>query len=382
MRIAVLTHTYFPIVGGAEVGIHEIYRRFPDDDVTIVTPIGLNYADAFVAPGHETDVPYSVLRYEGARSRFRSPRLRKLQRLIGWREFRVLARLHRESPLDAINVHFLQPFGLVALWSLLFLRVPVYLSLIGRTDVWDVMSPRMRRHARVVLRAATGFEQISEYCLDGSPFASATVIPYGVDSSLYRPELRRDDLRAEFAPTGQTVLLAAQRLDHVKRVDILIDVARRLDQIAPGEFVLVVVGKGVAAESLAQKIATEDITNVILRGFASEDDLPAIYASSDVFVSHSMFETFGVMFAEAMASGLPVVAARTSCIPQVVTDGENGILVEPFDVEAFVRALVGLREDPSRSRGFSERNRNKAMTRFNWNMIAESFRTMLKGEGA
>jgi glycosyltransferase involved in cell wall biosynthesis len=381
VRVAVLTHTYFPIVGGAEVGIHEIYRRFDGDDVTIVTPIPADYVDAFVAPDHETTVPYSVLRYKGFEPNFRSARARKFARLLGWREFRVIARLHRQRPLDAVNVHFLQPFGLAALWIRLFLRVPVYLSLIGRTDVWSALSPMMRRHARVVLWAANGFEQISEFCLEGSPYADGTVIPYGVDSARYRPDLRREKRRSELAAPGQTILLTAQRLDHVKRVDVLLDVARRLDETAPGEFVLVVVGKGIMSESLQQKITDDGIRNVVMYGFASEDELPEIYASADIFVSHSMFETFGVMFAEAMASGLPIVAARTSCIPQVVTDGENGTLVEPFDIEAFVRGLRELRQSADERAVIAERNRQKALTRFNWNMISQSFRSMLRGDG-
>ena len=383
MRIAVLTHTFFPIVGGAEIGIHEIFQRFPDDDVTVITPIAADYADAFSVAEHGGDTAYRVIRYVRRPSRFRSPRLRRLASLLAWQEFRMLRRMHRDAPLDAINVHFVQPFGLIALWSRLFLRVPVTLTLIGRTDVWASLSTNLRRHAAVALRAASSSSQITEFCLQGSPFADVPVLPYGVDSAIYRPDpAARARVRSRLGlPKDTTVLVAAQRLNSVKRVDVLIDVAAQLELEDPGAFHLVVIGKGAEEAALRDKVSASHITNVTFVGFVPEDELPAYYAASDIFVAHSMFETFGVMFAEAMATGLPIVAARTSSVPMVVSDPDNGTLVEPFDVGSFVAAIRRLRADTRLAGEISRRNREKATTLYDWSNIATQMRSLLGARG-
>jgi glycosyltransferase involved in cell wall biosynthesis len=378
MRVAVLTHTFFPIVGGAEVGIHEIYERFVGDDVTIVTPISADYADAFSAGDDRPDPRYKIVRYTRRRSQVKNARLRKAIDLSGFYEFRILRAMHRRERLDAINIHFVAPFGLVALWSRIFLRVPVTISLIGRTDVWEKMTPSFRRQARLALRASAAYTEITRYCLAGSDLAGAAIpLPYGVDARTYTPDRRSEAIRASFgAKPGQTVLFAAQRLSPPKRVDLLIDVAQKLEAIEPGAYHLVIVGKGSESPRLEAKIAAAGIGNVVLAGYVSENDLPNWYASSDIFVSHSMFETFGVMFAEAMASGLPIVAAATSSVPMVVTDGENGSLIAPLDVDGFVAAIRDLRADPVRAASIGMVNRAKAENEFNWDTIALTLRNL------
>lgn len=381
MRVAVLSHTFFPIVGGAEIGIHEIYRRFTGDDVTIVTPISATYNDAFSSKSWE-ELPYEVLRYKRHAPKAKNRTLHRLIAMSGWQEFKILRGLHREKRLDAINIHFVHPFGLVALWSKIFMRVPVTISMIGRTDVWNDMGVNERRYATLALKSATNYTEITEYCLAGSPLAKkAKPLPYGVDGNDYNPVNRSEALRAELGIAPEkTMLLTASRLSPVKRVDVLMDVAKVLETRAPGQFQLVVVGQGNQKPMLLERIESEGITNVTMAGYVEESDLPAYYASADVFVSHSTSETFGVMFAEAMASGLPIVAANTSSVPMVVTDGDNGFLVKPFDVEAFADRIIALRENPPLTAAIVERNITKANTVYDWATIAARMREILRAK--
>jgi glycosyltransferase involved in cell wall biosynthesis len=165
-------------------------------------------------------------------------------------------------------------------------------------------------------------------------------------------------------------MLAVQRLAPIKRVDLLIDVARLLDENHPGEFELVIAGTGDEYERLCARVAQLGLHNVRLLGYVAEADLPALYRRSDVFVSHSLFETFGVMYAQAMATGLPIVAARTSCVPWVVGHQVNGILVDPFDVRAFADAVVTLASDRELHRTIASANQAKAREQYDWDRIA------------
>jgi 2-deoxystreptamine N-acetyl-D-glucosaminyltransferase/2-deoxystreptamine glucosyltransferase len=85
---------------------------------------------------------------------------------------------------------------------------------------------------------------------------------------------------------------------------------------------------------------------VRLAGFVAHDAVPAVLASLDVLVLPSVYEEMGSVLTEAMASGLPVVASAVGGIPEVVRDGETGLLVPPLDVAALAEVLDRLAADP------------------------------------
>jgi glycosyltransferase involved in cell wall biosynthesis len=92
---------------------------------------------------------------------------------------------------------------------------------------------------------------------------------------------------------------------------------------------------------------------------------------ADVFVHTSRWEGFGLVLLEAMLAGLPVAATRVSAVPEVVADGETGLLVEPGDAEALAAALDTLLANPERARELGEAGRNRARERFSVARMAE-----------
>ncbi len=363
MHVAILTHTFWPVVGGAEVGIHELAVRLAErHHVTVVTSMPENYADAFIVPLPES-LPYDVLRYDAVQPRGGSRR-DQVRLLLGWREFRVLRALHRRRRLDALNIHFAAPFGLAALWVRLLLGVRTVVSLIGRSDVYADLGPARRRHLRLVLRVAHRAVQISGYCLAGLRGGDRVpVLPYGVDTARFRPDPAR-------RPGAVVGLASVQRLSPVKRVDLLLDVAGELERRRPGRYRLTVMGKGSEEGALRRKIVDDGLVNVTLTGFVPDDEVARVLADSDLFVAHTMSETFGVMFVQAMAAGLPIVAARATSVPYVIGDPENGSLVEPFDVAAFADAVERLADDDEARSAVAVRNRRTATEQYDWDGIA------------
>jgi len=142
---------------------------------------------------------------------------------------------------------------------------------------------------------------------------------------------------ARFAPQkAHDVLL---RAFHAARAERPEDMGLRLLLVGDDPF-----GDGRRrAEALADELGLRADGAVHFAGIRR--DVPQVLASSDVFVMSSLWEGLGLVFLEAMAAGLPVLSTRVSAIPEVVVDGETGVLVAPADPGALARAMLGLAGD-------------------------------------
>lgn len=106
-------------------------------------------------------------------------------------------------------------------------------------------------------------------------------------------------------------------------------------------------------------------------GRVAHDRLPGLYAAAGLFVLPSLCdEPFGVPLVEAMAAGLPVVASRTGGIPEIVVDGETGLLVERADVSGLAATILELLADPERRRRMGAAGRERVLRRFTWATVA------------
>jgi glycosyltransferase involved in cell wall biosynthesis len=98
--------------------------------------------------------------------------------------------------------------------------------------------------------------------------------------------------------------------------------------------------------------------------------LAGLYARASVFALPSLREAFGLAFVEAMTFGLPVVGTRVEAIPEIVADGETGLLVPPGDPPALAGALAALLDDPGRAAQMGAAGRERAAVRFGWDRTA------------
>lgn len=162
----------------------------------------------------------------------------------------------------------------------------------------------------------------------------------GVDSARFSPAWRSEEWRARL--TGgrpdATILLSVGRLATEKGLDQL---APALSQLPP-DCHLSIVGRGPAEAELRAAFAGLPVTFL---GPLYGDDLAHAYASADIFTLPSRTETLGLVALEAMASGLPVVAARAGGVPDLVADGQTGLLCAPEDPESLTHALAALAAD-------------------------------------
>jgi glycosyltransferase involved in cell wall biosynthesis len=158
-------------------------------------------------------------------------------------------------------------------------------------------------------------------------------------------------------PRGGPTILCVARMYPRKRVGDLLEAAALLRPRIPGARVRIV-GKGPEWGNVARLHATLGLGEAVtLLGDVSRDRLAEEYVSADIFCLPSVQESFGIVFLEAMAAGLPVVACRAAAIPEVVEDGVTGLLVPPRDPSGLARALEALAVDPERARAMGEAGR-------------------------
>jgi glycosyltransferase involved in cell wall biosynthesis len=158
-------------------------------------------------------------------------------------------------------------------------------------------------------------------------------------------------------PRGGPTILCVARMYPRKRVGDLLEAAALLRPRIPGARVRIV-GKGPGWEDAVRLHAKLGLgETVTLLGDVSRDRLAEEYVSADIFCLPSVQESFGIVFLEAMAAGLPVVACRAAAVPEVVEDGVTGLLVPPRDPAGIARALEALAVDPERARAMGEAGR-------------------------
>lgn len=179
------------------------------------------------------------------------------------------------------------------------------------------------------------------YGLDRAPFEDAAA----------RPAAERHALRESFGfGPDDVVFTCVARFAPQKAHDVLLQalsLARGTPNGARIKLLLVgddPFGDGrTKAEELARRLELGPAC--VFAGIRR--DVPALLAASDVFVMCSLWEGLGLVFLESMATGIPILATRVSAVPEVVLDGETGVLVPPADAGALADGFVRLADDPA-----------------------------------
>ena len=124
-----------------------------------------------------------------------------------------------------------------------------------------------------------------------------------------------------------------------------------------------------ARETEQAVAALDDV--VWIEEMLPKPDVIELLSHATVFVCPSIYEPLGIVNLEAMACHTAVVASRVGGIPEVVVDGETGLLVPPEDPDALARAINELVADPARAQRMGEAGRVRAVEEFGWDRVAE-----------
>ncbi|MCV7261176.1 GDP-mannose-dependent alpha-(1-6)-phosphatidylinositol monomannoside mannosyltransferase [Mycobacterium shimoidei] len=219
------------------------------------------------------------------------------------------------------------------------------------------------------------------------PAAGLEYLPPGVDTDRFRPDpAARTELRARYRLGQRPTVLCLSRLVPRKGQDMLIRalpaIRRRVDGAA-----LVIAGGGPYLDSLRQLARRHGVSDhVTFTGAVPTDELPAHHAMADVFAMPCRtrgagldVEGLGIVYLEASASGVPVIAGTSGGAPETVRPGETGLVIDGRSPDRVAEAVIELLADPDRAAAMGAAGRKWATAQWRWDMLAARLADLLRG---
>jgi phosphatidylinositol alpha-1,6-mannosyltransferase len=370
-RRALITNEFAPSHGGVERLLHERARAFEPDRLTVFCPQTVG-CEAFDAAQ-----PYAVKR---AQHRFRDvPGLRDVARSIA--PFRDCWQAHRRRRFDLIECGQAFPASLFA-WFLRRLYGTPYMVWVHGNDLlgparYRLLALALRRSLRAAQAVITNSSYTARIVASfGIPAARIRVIAPVVDTRRFRPATGLPALRDRYRIRDRKVLLTVCRLVERKGVDMTLEALARAVAVRP-DILYLIVGEGPQRselESLAWNLGLRD--HVVFCGAVSDEELPLHYHLASAFVMPSRYiekegsvEGLGLVYLEAMASGVPVIAGRSGGVPDIVRDDDTGLLVDPGSVTQLAAAILSLLTDDNLAERLAARALAFVRTPRDWSVL-------------
>jgi glycosyltransferase involved in cell wall biosynthesis len=205
-----------------------------------------------------------------------------------------------------------------------------------------------------------------------TPSDKIVVIPNGVDATRFESYECSRQFRSRYASDQEKIILYVGRLVPEKGANVLLGAMPGVLSSHP-EAKLVVVGEGYYKEELMRIAGRLNISSkAYFTGYVDDWTLGSLYKCASIAVFPSLYEPFGIVALEAMASGVPVVVSNTGGLSEIVENNVNGLKVEPNNSEALSRAISRLLDNPDLAENLKQEAFKKVTRIYNWQAIAET----------
>jgi phosphatidylinositol alpha-1,6-mannosyltransferase len=370
VSVLLITNDYPPRAGGIQQYCHNLVRRLPPPEVVVYAP-AWEGAKAFDAAE-----PYRIVRH---------PTSRMLPtRDVGRRAVELI----REVRPDVVCFGAAFPLGLLARRITVETGVPCA----GFTHGVEVAVAAVPLASRLLRRIAgdvqllTAVSRWSAKRVEKGAHGRCRVelLPSGVDPAAYHPGVDGSQVRARHGLGDDPVCVCVSRLVPRKGQDRLIQAWPEVVAHVPGARLLLV-GPGPYQRKLQRMLAASAVADRIhLTGEVRWEELPAHYAAGDVFAMPCRtrwlgtdLEALGVVFLEAAAAGLPVVAGRSGGAPETVVEGVTGTVVDGRRAALVGRAVARLLADPPAARAMGVAGRARVEAEFSWDAVVSRLEKLL-----
>ncbi|MFA4831508.1 MAG: glycosyltransferase family 4 protein [Patescibacteria group bacterium] len=365
-KILIITFEYPPTVGGIATYIHDLANALDTSKIIVLAPKHEN------SKVWDEQQKYKVIRKNMLFPKIIWPRWIRLC----WQTWRLV----RKEKIELIMIHHALPVGYIGVLQKKFYKIPFLLFSHGTDLVAGAASAWKRKMlAKVSERAAQiifNSESLKSRFLRVFPqFEDKSLVVYPcpeIDFLEQPPDESIHKLRSQYALEGKITLLSVGRLSDGKGFPHL---ARLLPEILKQvpHLVWLIVGDGPKKSYLIEQIQKRDLQNVVrFIGEVPHDKLKIYYYLADVFAvlthpDEGREEGLGLVFLEAAAAGLPIVAGRSGGVEESVLHTQTGIVVDIYKGDkAVVEALVEMLTNKEYAKRLGKQAKERIQSDFQW----------------
>ncbi len=371
MKLLLLNYEYPPLGGGAgramqSIAKHLVAMGHSVDIITSSTKFSFNYI---------LDDGIKVYAVPSLRKGIHDCGLRGALTYLFFAYFKLL-KLLRSNRYDFVHYFFSLPTAFLSILPGRHLKLPYIVSLRG-SDVpnYDIHNKKLEllhrvyspvtkliwNRAKAVIAVTSSLKQTA---LLTSPNQLIEVIPNGIDTNIFLPVtgFRRNDDKFR--------LITVSRLIKRKGIQYIL---KALSEMKDNSISLTIIGEGNYENELRKMSKNLGLSNVVtFMGFCKRDVIQSYFWQSDAFILLSLAEAFGNVFAEAMASGLPIIGAKQGGILDLVGE-ENGILVDPENFSQIKCAILSMKNNKEMRIKMGKVNTEKIELKYKWEKVALAY---------
>ncbi len=369
-RILLVTNDYPPTLGGIQSYLRDFVATLDPKDVVVFA----STQDPQAAVAYDKSVAHTVIRWPRKVMLPTPDTIKEMQRLI------------RAYDIDTVWFGAAAPLAVMGYWAKKAGARHVVATTHGHEVGWSML-PGARQLLAVIGRHADTMTYISDYTLRRfrkafGPRPHWVHLPSGVDVELFQPAeaQSRADTRRRWGLGDAPVIVCISRLVPRKGQDQLIKVHERVRKEVPNAQ-LVIVGQGSYRSTL--DVMAQGVPGVRLTGALEFDDMRSLLAAADVCAMPARtrgkgldVEGLGIVYLEAQASGIPVVAGNSGGAPETVTP-ETGIVVDGRNESELIHALVKLLTDPELRAAMGSAGRRHVLDNWTWDVMGARLRELM-----
>lgn len=373
MRILQLTHRFgYECIGGVETHVYELSRHLVAKNhlVKVYTSDVIRFGSPVVCyPKSFYNQVVSGTRVH----RFKSIQIAKAPYGLGFIFPGVIRQLVNED-VDALHAH---SFGYwvthVSALAHELKNVPLIITPHADPSKpakpFDIRLLPLKTADHLIALTKSEYRYLANMGFDPDEIS---IIPEGVDLKVFK-DSAEGDFKEKYGITGKVVLYVG-RLAEEKGLSYLVYAIPAVLSVLP-DVKIVFVGPDFGIKPylkrLGESLGHRVYSSIIFVGELRGNPLLDAYSACDVLVLPSLIEAFGIVILEAMAMGKPVIATRVGGIPDIVKNGETGILVPPADSLKLSQSIITLLSNPELAKRMGQRGRDVVRRYHSWEDVAD-----------
>lgn len=371
-KVLIISLEFPPCVGGVATYAHDLAEALDPEKTVILAPAG---NDAFTTNKQKEDwdkgKKYKIIRKKLLFPRFIWPRWTRLL----WHVWRTV----RKEKIEVIFVQHVLPVGYAGIVMKKLFKIPFLLFshgtdlVAGTANIWKrKMVTMVSNNAEQII--FNSFSLQSRYLRVLPQFEKKSFVLYPCPEPRFLespPRSEIDNLRKQYALEGKQILLSVSRLDEGKGFLYMIRYMPKILEQVPN-LVWFIIGSGFKSNLIIDTIRTYNLQNIVrFVGEVPHKNLRPYFYTADIFVllthpDEGREEGLGLVFLEASAAGLPIVAGRSGGVPEAVLDGKTGIIVEATNEKQVVDSVLKLLQEKAYAHELGKAAKERMLKDFQW----------------